>query len=117
MPGLKEYALNGKKVSPDEFVELMKDRQQYFHDDDIHPSELSLYSKSEFTLVHRTLLAKLDDQQTPEDEGTTPIDAYYKLQPFAIRQLCNRLEIPNAFLREMQKIKNSKRRSPGCPLR
>ena len=108
MPGLKEYALNGKKVTPDEFVELMKDRQQYFHDNDIHPSELSLYPEAEFTLVHRTLLAKLDDQQIPEGEELTPIDAYYKLQPFAIRQICNRLEIPTHFFIRCRKSKTSK---------
>jgi hypothetical protein len=110
MSDLREYALNGKTILPDELLALMKDRAQYFHDSYISPLDLALDPNSETALIHKSRLNQIQvDRLKPLQEQPDPppseSEAFYPLQKFAIRQLCMKLKIPVDFFLRCRRTK------------
>lgn len=110
MSDLREYALNGKTTSPDEFIALIKDRAQYFHDSYIPTGDLALDPNSETALIHKSRLKqiqvdRLKSLQEQPDPPPSEREAFYPLQKFAVRQLCMKLKIPVDFFMRCRKTK------------
>jgi hypothetical protein len=116
MSDLKEYALNGKKISPDEFVTTMKERESHFSDKFINPKEFGLDPNSNekrVCLIHRPLFEKLWEQREKaiaEKKDASAIDpskAHYPLNKWATHQLCQKLKIPMDFFLRCRGAKDS----------